>query len=561
MKLNLELTEKKMGGMIPQAKEPKSAVGKAPWTKGSKFEPKAPKFGKHKVNKQDYKDPTKFARKGSPLKVGDVQPGKAEKAPGSKELGPKQPVVSKGREVKAPAAPKVAKSRAAVPDAGDVTKRGLTGNDAGEATADFCTKVQKAVEPSKSAKNITIAKAKIVKPDLGYGVLKPGKVMDVLGNTKVDMEKVAKPPAPKSYPGKSPIPSKPVSESVFNGAIEIRAAGRTKAVLEAATPSAVARRALDYASIGARVEIVPVVRGRTLYSDREFAALMVEAEHVRHHGMPDRELRAAAFRRARDLLEPERDPRVHSTAQEWLRECLIPTLKQASREYKAAYRAALEPHDVTVVSEGRRTAMPVMAADEQHAAAIAVDAVLSEDISTSIKSIYVGGRKFLPEGSGGRGLFMRFPKPFSELSGGQLFKKSPSGERSEPKLGRVPELKVGSSQRPKGVPALAIKANTRFEGGGERGSLVDRNGSRSKPGKALSMDDTPKDTGPVYERRRFVEDASQRVLDMIDQAAKRASGDDRKMLEELHEKLRNDDDLTDKETAVVNRVIGIVVGK
>lgn len=692
MKLNLELTEKKMKGMIPQAEKPKDTVGKAPWTKGSKFDPKAPKAKTASLKQPEYKKDLKFAKKGSPLKTGTVQPGKTPSAPSSKGFGFKQPFVSKQKEVGMPTAPKMYKSKAAVPDAMDVTKRGVTNASAGDAIAKFSTAVKKAIMPSKASKNVTIAKAKIVKPSLGFGVLKPGGVMDTLGNTSMTMSKVAKPPAPKSYSGKSPSVSfkesrKPLrefffydsdcvfevmqqvdgndssmhtspknndlsvyfqggvatlrpigtassfkeaqkiasdaldmdpgkkfvaiskegmaqirqsqqdngigtmphfydgiaswharigfvnsqnsmNESVFNGSVEIHVAGRLKAVFEAATPDVVAKRALDYATIGARVEIAQVARGRTVYADPEFAALMIESEHARHHGLPFKDLRISAMKRAHDLLSSERDPRVH-TKDTWLRECLGGLMKQAVREFRAAYKNSLNPYDVTVVTEGKRYRKYAMAVDERHAAAFAVDSVLAEDIEASIRGVFVGAKKFLPESSG-KSMFMRFPEPFGEMSTALKIKKSPMGKTAEMKVGSVPELKIGGSRAPKGAASLGIKSNTKFDAGSEKSSLVDRNGSKYKPGKPLTMDSPTKDKGPVYEsgaKKNFfetdslVEDASQRVLDLIDQATDMAEGREKKAFKELGEKVRADEDLTDAENAALERFIGLALKK
>ena len=554
MKLNLELVENRAKSALPQAKDPREMSMKAPWTKGNgeKADNKTPKSERAKLAQPEYKSMNKYSKKPSALKTGNTVPGKPESAPKSGTLNNAKTNFEKMKEVKKPGAPTVKKSSAAVPDASKVSKRGLMGVDAGEASLDFKNKVTKVSLPS-SAKKLDIAPAKIAKPEFGWGLLKPGKTMDKLGNVTVKMTDVKKPAAPEVKKSKAAIPQ--FKESVINGRVELRVGGRLKAVFEAATPKMIALAASDYTKIGANVQLVPIIRGRNLYSDKKFSMFMIEAAHADHHNVNSKRAKKAAFSRLIALTENERDPRIHKNRRAWVKEAALGAFKQAREEYVAAYNNLLERHDVVVATDRGSRRFITMATDSRHAAALAMDMALSSDIQASITHAFVGGKKFLPEGKGGS-LFMRFPKPFGELVNGTHMDKSEMGVKAEPKIGKVPELKIGGSSA-KGV--ARIKDGDK---GGEKSSLVDKDGSKFKLGKSLTNPPVPKDKGPVYEarqRERMVEDVSQRVISMLKDAASRLSGKNKRMMEELAEKVNSNEDVSGKESKVLDTVIKLAL--
>jgi hypothetical protein len=553
MKLNLELVENRAKSALPQAKDPREMSIKAPWTKGngSKSDNKSPKVERAKLAQPEYKSMNKYSSKPKPLKVDNPNSGKPESAPKHSTMKDASKF-EKMKDVKKPGAPVVKKSSAALPDASKVSKRGL-GGDAGEATLDFKNKVTKVCLPS-SAKKIDVVPAKIKKPDLGWGLLEPGKTMDKLGNVTVKMNTVKKPAAPDVKKSKAAIPQ--FKESVFNGRVELMVGGRTKAVFEAATPKMIALAASDYTKIGANVQLVPIVRGRMFYSDKKFSAFMIEASHADHHGVNSKKVRMAAFRRMIALTERERDPRLHKTRKAWIKEAAFGAFKQAREEFSAAYNNLLEKYDVVVSTSNGAKRFIAMATDDRHAAGLAIDMALSSDIQSKINHAFVGGKKFLPEGKGSS-LFMRFPKPFAELVNGMKMDKSESGSKAEPKIGKVPELKIGSSANPKGT--IRIKDGDK---GGDKSKLVDRDGSKFKLGKPLTMAAVPKDKGPVYEARqkqRIIEDVSQKVIDMLNDAAAKSSGKNKRALEELAEKVVSNEDVSGKEMEILDTVIKLAL--
>ena len=640
MKLNLELTENKTRSLIPQAERPKDLVGKAPFTKAGKKTKAAPVKVKSSSFKQPgFKNSFKFSKKGKPLSVDAPAAGLPAKTAQYTASKFKQPLVSKQKSVGKMKSPKFNRSMAAIPDSDDVKGRGITNHDAGDPGLSVKAAVSAAVKPTKYLKNIKFAPAKIVKPNLGFGVLEPGKVMDVLGNMNIKMNAVSAPRkinesandqtiptgtiiknfrsaflsceklyllsipfkesdkdkitrlnyagiildyevdnfkvvkmftklkvaflirnvkytfvltkkdnyklyyttflendrvsgknttllydeqrpyldvsnisglnieqinkditefkthfdaimSSKSAPSSTPSiePTTVTNESfVINGSVEIAVAGKVKAVLEAATPKMIAKRALDYASLGARVDISTVYRGRRFYSDRQFASAMVESEHARHHGLPHEQARRAAFNRLRDMLSTERDPRLHDEAT-WLRTCVKEAMEQATLEFRTAYINTLRSFDAIVVTENKRVRKNAVAVDGRHAAALAADAVLQKDILANIRSVYVEGKKYSNKG---KSLFMKFPEPFKAMETPEFFIKSSMGKTAEPKIKAPSVMKIGGSSMPKGVNGLKISSNTKFDVGSERGNLVDRDGSRYKTGKSLSMNDKP----------------------------------------------------------------------
>lgn len=553
MKLNLELVESRAKSAMPQAKDPRDASKKAPWTKGdgtkANFGVKKPE--RAKLAQPEYKAMMKFSSKGKPLEPGNVQPGKPEKAPSSAKFGGGMPnKLESMKSVKKPEAPKVKASKAAIPDADSVKSRGLIVADAGAATLDFKAKVGKVAGPM-SAKKIDVANAKIVKPDLGWGLLKAGSAMDKLGNVSVSMQKVKAPAKPDVKPSKAALPQ--VKESAFNGQVILSIAGRRKMVFEAATPRMIAAIARDYARAGVTVELQPIVRGRSIYSDKEFSTLMLEAAHADHHMVDSSRVRRAALKRLAKMVEGEYNPRVHKNRKAWIKEAVMSAFRQSRHEFAAAYQNLLERFDVMVNTSSGSKKYAVMATDDQHAAALAVDRAMTSDIRSTVTAAYVGGRKFLPEGKGGS-MFMRFPKPFAELVNGMKQTKSEMGFKSSMKVGKVPELKIGGSQ-PKGV--VKIKQG---DAGGEKSSLVDRDGSKFKLGKPLSMGDKPKDSGPVYEaRERVVEDISKKVMGLIKAAAAMADGSEKDALEELAEKVHSNEEVSGKDSKVLDAFIKIAI--
>jgi hypothetical protein len=553
MKLNLELVENRAKSALPQAKDPREMSLKAPWTKGNgnKADNKTPKSERAKLAQPEYKSMNKYSAKPKPLKVDSPNAGKPESAPKYSTMKGASKF-EKMKDVKKPGAPTVKKSSAALPDASSVSKRGLMGADAGEASLDFKNKVTKVSLPS-SAKKLDIAPAKIAKPDLGWGLLKPGKIMDKLGNVTVKMTDVKKPAAPEVKKSKAAIPQ--FKESVINGRVELRVGGRLKAVFEAATPKMLAIAASDYTKIGANVQLTPIIRGRNLYSDKRFSMFMIEAVHAEHHNVSSKAARNSAFKRLVSLTENERDPRIHKTRRSWIKEAAFGAFRQAKEEYVAAYNNLLERYDVVVGTDRGSRRFITMATDNRHAAALAMDMALSSDIQASITHAFVGGKKFLPEGKGGS-LFMRFPKPFGELVNGTKMNKSEMGVKAEPKIGKVPELKLGSGSV-KGV--AKIKDGDK---GGEKSSLVDKDGSKFKLGKALSNPPVPKDKGPVYEARRkqrMVEDVSQRVINMLKDAAAKFTGKNKRMMEELAEKVNSNEDVSGKESKILDKIIKLAL--
>lgn len=552
MKLNLELVENRAKSALPQAKDPREMSIKAPWTKGSgKADNKAPKAERSKLGQPEYKSMNKYSAKPKPLKVDGPNSGKPESAPKYSTMKGASKF-EKMKDVKKPGAPTVKKSSAALPDASKVSKRGI-GVDAGEATLDFKNKVTKVSLPS-TAKKLDIAPAKIAKPDLGWGLLEPGKTMDKLGNVSVKMNTVKKPGAPEVKKSKAAIPQ--FKESVFNGRVELVVGGRTKAVFEAATPKMIAMAASDYTNIGAKVQLVPIVRGRSFYSDKKFSSFMIEAAHADHHGVNSKNVRSSAFRRMIALTENERDPRIHKTRKSWIKEAALGAFNQARKEFVAAYNNLLEKYDVVVSTNNGARRFITMATDERHAAGLAIDMAMSSDIRASINHAFVGGKKFLPEGKGSS-LFMRFPKPFGELVNGTKLNKSEMGVKAEPKIGKVPELKIGSSSNPKGT--VRIKDGDK---GGDKSKLVDKDGSKFKLGKPLTMAPVPKDKGPVYEARRkerMVEDVSQKVIDMLKAAAVKSTGEHKRTLEDLAEKVVANEDVSGKESEILDGVIKLAL--
>jgi len=506
------LAEKKLGG-LPQAEDPTKWSGGFGSAKSKPIDPKAPKAKSLGKSAEGTKK-TKFAKKPRPLETGKVDGGKPESAPRAKSLG-KSATGSKMSPAK-PERQKIATgSKSSLPDARDVKTRGLGDRDAGEATATIKNSIAKAAAKSPSAGKIQVGKAKIVKPEFGFGLLKAGSVMDPLGNLDGKMKEVGK---VKLGEGR-----------VIAGRVSVVVGGKRRAVFEAATPEVIARAALDFAEVGARVSIESVVRGRKIYEDRAYSTALLESVHAADHGLDTRakESALAAVKIAARLLREERDPRIHATVGAWTRECVMPLVRQGLREVRAAYREALVEHDVIVHGEkGTRRSVVVRAIDERHAAVKAIDEALTESAGDSPTKVFVGAKKYLPESA----TFMRWPERFGAVS----------VPKDKTKEGSVSSVK-------------APKAATVVVGRGKVSGVKKLQSSGDK------MVDRSKYVKTIKEARTIREEAAAKVMDLIKKFTEASTGETKMAAEELAEMVESGSQLTKRQSEALDKFIHIAL--
>lgn len=520
MTISLALVEKKLGG-IPQAEEPSKWTGEIGAAKTKPIDPKAPKAKSMGKNAEGTSAP-KFAKKASPLQTGKVKTTKPESAPKSSSMG-KAPTGTEMKRTSSPERAKNVPAKPALPDATSVKSRGITDKDAGEATLVVKNSVAKAAGNAPAAKRIEVGKAKIIAPEFGFGLLKAGQVMDPLGNLDTEMRPVKK--------------SKVAEGRVINARVSVMVAGRERAVFEAATPEVIARAAMDFAEIGARVMVESTVRGRKIYEDRGYTGALLESVHASHHGLGDRaaESARAAARIAAGLLSEERDARVHQTEAQWVRDCINPLVRQGLVEVRAAYEASLTEHEVIVHGKsGARRTFKVTAADERHAAVKGIDMMVAESASDEPIRAFVGARRFLPESA----TFMKWPEKFGELQ----VPKHPSkpGASAEVRAPKVGTVSVGKSSTP-GVKKLTADRSAK---------MVDRSKMKAKI----------KESREVI-REVIREQAAEKVLRVLRAFAGQTTGKDKEAADQLVEMVESGAPLTAKQSEALDAAIRIALGK
>lgn len=517
MTISLALVEKKLGG-LPQAEEPSKWTGEIGAAKTKPIDPKAPRAKSMGKNAEGTSAP-KFAKKTSPNDSGKVKTTKPESAPKSTSMG-KAPTGSEMKKSGSPERAKNVSAKPAIPDAMSVKSRGLSGKDAGEATLVVKNSVAKAAGNAPAAKRIEVGKAKIVEPEFGFGLLKAGQVMDPLGNLDTEMR---------------PVKKEKVAEGrVINGRVSVVVAGRERAVFEAATPEVVARAAMDFAEIGAKVTVNPTVRGRKIYEDRGYTGALLESVHASHHGLGERAAAAArsAAKIAAGLLSEERDARVHQTEAQWVRDCINPLVRQGLAEVRAAYNASLSEHEVIVHGKsGGRKAFRVTAADERHAAVKGIDLMVAESASDEPIRAFVGAKRFLPESA----TFMKWPERFGEVSVPKPTAKD--GKSAEAKAPKPTTMTVGKGSAP-GVKKMDADRATK---------MVDR----SKMAKAK-----------IKESREVIrEQAAERVMKVLMAFAEKQTGKAKEAADQLVEMVQSGAQLTASQSKTLDAAIRIALKK
>jgi hypothetical protein len=341
---------------------------------------------------------------------------------------------------------------------------------------------------------------------------------------------------------------------VFAGRVTISVAGKTRFVMEAATPEMIVAAASDFTRIGAKAVVDVKFRGRRIYSDPAFATKMLECAHAKHLKLGDAARKAAleATKIASEILAEERDERVHATKSAWVSQCIRPLVRQAIREFDAAYAGLVESREVVVHTDAGRRKYTVRTADERHAAVAGFDMALAEDIGSAPKRAYVGARRFLPESA----TAMRWPEPFDELTTAVFTGKYKDGRAAEVSPKRAPEMKIGSAASK--APKLGFS-----ERGGNKESLVDRDGSRTnRMGPALKSPAVSKDKGPVFEsrrRRKVFEDAQSRVMSVLRATAAASKGDERRKAVDLMRQVQSNAELTGAQAKALNTVIEVAL--